>query len=408
MQSEHYLYQKAAAMQTELSSWRQHLHKYPERSFQEENTAAFVEKELRRISGMEVFSGEKDTGLNTGVIGILKKGNGPAAALRADMDALPIQEDNDTSYRSVHNGVMHACGHDAHTAMLLGAARLLAEESSFEGTVKFIFQPAEEMTDRNGKSGAPYMIQHGILQDVSVAFALHMDPEYLPGTVRLHEGPSMANVDTFQAEILGTGGHGAYPHLGTDPLWILSFVIQAVQGITSRKTSPLSPSVISIGEVKAGSSTNVIPDQVRIQGTIRSYDQQTRLHLEQELEQAFSIVEAMGGTYHLQVDKGEPALQNDKMAVHLFDQTLQTIFPDYSILRKPYGLGGEDFGYMAEKVPAAMLFLGAGFENSQQRGLHMSRFDLEEEMLPVGASLLAGTALQYFQHNEKNKEGSGM
>ncbi|WP_093336162.1 M20 metallopeptidase family protein [Salibacterium halotolerans] len=387
--------------------WRRHFHQYPERSFQEENTAAFVEKELRNIQGMEVFAGKEETGLKTGVAGILRKGSGPTIALRADMDALPIQEENKTSYRSVYDGIMHACGHDAHTAMLLGAARLLSEEETFQGTVKFIFQPAEEMTDRKGKSGAPYMINHGMLEDVSMAFALHMDPEYRPGTVRLHQGPSMANVDTFQAEIGGTGGHGAYPHLGTDPLWMLSFVIQAVQGITSRKTSPLVPSVISIGEVKAGSSTNVIPDQVTIQGTIRSYDQDTRRHLEEELKQAFSVVEAMGGSYQLHVEKGEPALFNDETAVYMFDKTMQDIFPGFSIIREPYGLGGEDFGYMAEEVPAAMLFLGAGFENNHQRGLHMPRFDLQEDILPVGASLLAGTALQFFQHYVKHEEGSG-
>ncbi|MGY4690041.1 M20 metallopeptidase family protein [Salibacterium sp. K-3] len=397
MHSTHYIYQKAVSIGAQLSAWRQHLHKYPELSFQEENTAAFVKEKLQELPGMIVYSGIEETGLQTGVIGILQKGSGPVAALRADMDALPIHEENETSYRSSREDIMHACGHDAHTTMLLGAAHLLAEEQEFQGTVKFIFQPAEEMTDTEGLSGAPYMIRHGILEDVSMAFALHMDPEYLPGTIRLHEGPSMANVDTFQAEIRGTGGHGAYPHLGTDPLWMLSFVIQAVQGITSRRTSPLQPAVISIGEVKAGSSTNVIPDQVTMQGTLRSYDKETRKHLEQELEQAFSMVTSMGGAYELKVEKGEPALHNDKKAVQIFQETIDHMFPGFSIKREPYGLGGEDFGYMAEEVPAAMLFLGAGFQDKNLRGLHMPRFDLDEDVLPAGASLLAGAALQYFR-----------
>ncbi|RSL33397.1 amidohydrolase [Salibacterium salarium] len=398
MHSQHIIYKKAETLSSKLSEWRRYLHRYPELSFQERNTASFVENELRDITDIQVFAGKEETGLETGVVGILKKGEGPVVALRADMDALPIQEETDAAYSSQNTGIMHACGHDAHTTMLLGAAHVLADkQSSFSGTIKFLFQPAEETTDSNGQSGAPYFINHGLLDDVSVAFALHMDPEFTPGHIRLHEGPSMANVDTFQAVIKGTGGHGAYPHLGTDPVWMLSFVLQAVQGVTSRKTSPLTPAVISIGEIKAGSSTNVIPDHVKIQGTLRSYDKAARAHIEKELHQAFSIVESMGGSYELEVEKGEPALNNDKEAVQVFQSTIEEIFPHFIMKDEPYGLGGEDFGYMADKIPTAMLFLGAGFTNTTNKGLHMPCFDIQEEILPVGVSLLAGSAIHYLR-----------
>ncbi|MFZ4452350.1 M20 metallopeptidase family protein [Salibacterium aidingense] len=398
MHSDHALFKKALSMQSQLSEWRRYLHRYPELSFREKKTSDFVQRELEKIPGMEIFSGQQETGMETGVVGRLRKGEGPVTALRADMDALPIEEENQIYYKSEHHGVMHACGHDAHTTMLLGAAHLLADDEHVNGTIKFIFQPAEEMTNEEGLSGAPYMIQHGILDDVSIAFALHMDPEYTPGTVRLHAGASMANVDTFEAKIKGTGGHGAYPHLGTDPVWMLSFVIQAIQGICSRRTSPLVPAVISIGEVKAGSSTNVIPDHVTVQGTMRSYDKDTRRHLETELQQAFSIAESMGGSYELNIEKGEPALYNHPEAVKILAKTINEIFPDFSVRNEPYGLGGEDFGYMADTIPAAMLFLGAGFSEKENRGLHMPRFDIQEEMLPAGASLLAGAALHYLRN----------
>ncbi|MDQ0299369.1 amidohydrolase [Salibacterium salarium] len=398
MHSEHAIFKKAESIFSQLSEWRRYLHRYPELSFNENNTASFVAKQLRNIPEINVLVGKEETGLETGVVGILKKGEGPVVALRADMDALPITEETEAVYQSEHKGVMHACGHDAHTTILLGAAHVLSErESTFSGTIKFIFQPAEEATDDTGSSGAPYFINHGLLDDVSVAFALHMDPEFTPGHIRLHEGPSMANVDTFQAVIKGTGGHGAYPHLGTDPVWMLSFVIQAVQGITSRRTSPLDPAVISIGEIRAGSSTNVIPEEVKIQGTLRSYDKQTRIHLERELHQAFSIVESMGGSYKLEVEKGEPALNNDKKSVQILESTIEEIFPNFYIKHEPYGLGGEDFGYIADRVPAAMLFLGAGFTDKSNKGLHMPGFDIQENILPVGVSILVGSAIRYLQ-----------
>ncbi|SDH05404.1 amidohydrolase [Alteribacillus persepolensis] len=402
MNSEKLLQAKAQEMYSSLSEWRRYLHQYPELSFQEKNTASFVKSTLEKLNGIEVLAGKKETGTETGVVGIIKKGEGPVVALRADMDALPIQEENQTEYTSKHDGVMHACGHDAHTAILLGCAHLLSERDiAFSGTIKLLFQPAEEDADDTGRTGASYFIEHGLLDDVSIAFALHMDPELKPGHIKLHAGPSMANVDTFQAVIEGTGGHGAYPHLGTDPMYMLSFILQAIYAIPSRRISPLSPAVISVGEIKAGSSTNVIPETVTMQGTMRSYDKQTRIQLEKELKQTFELVSSMGGTYKLDIEHGEPALNNDARAVHLYETVIQEILSDFHVHRKPYGLGGEDFGHMAEKVPAAMLFLGAGFTEMDNRGLHMPRFDIDEDILPIGVTLLTGAALRYLMENKK-------
>ncbi|MFB4165935.1 M20 family metallopeptidase [Alteribacillus sp. JSM 102045] len=402
MNSGQMLYKKAQNIYSSLVAWRRYLHQHPELSFEEKNTASFVESELRKIDGIKVLAGKEETGIETGVAGILKKGEGPVVALRADMDALPIQEENESIYKSQNFGVMHACGHDAHTAILLGAAHVLADtDSPFSGTIKFLFQPAEEGSDDTGRTGAPYFIQKGLLDDVSMAFALHMDPENEPGSIKLHQGPSMANVDTFKGIIYGTGGHGAYPHLGTDPVWMLSFVLQAIQGVAARRTSPLSPAVISVGEIKTGSSTNVIPEKVTLQGTMRSYDKNTRKHLDKELHQAFSLVESMGGSLELDIEHGEPALSNDQKAVEIYKSVIQETFPTFHILNEPYGLGGEDFGYIAEKVPSAMLFLGAGFSKKENRGLHMPCFDIQEEILPVGVSLLAGSAIYYLNETHE-------
>ncbi|RKD72783.1 amidohydrolase [Sinobaca qinghaiensis] len=396
MDSSHHIYNQAEALTEKLISWRRELHQHPELSFQEKHTSAFIAEKLEEIKGMTVLKGKENTGVETGVVGILKRGDGSVTALRADIDALPITEENDHQYVSENEGVMHACGHDAHAAMLLGAAHLAAENiENINGTIKFIFQPAEEDTDRTGTTGASYMLENGIYEDVEHAYALHIDPEHPLGSVRLHEGASMASVDTFEAVIEGTGGHGAYPHLGTDPTWMLSFLLQAVQGVSSRRISPLEPAVISIGEIKSGSSYNVIPDKVYIRGTMRSYYEDTRSRIEEELKRAFAIIDSLGGTYTLSIHRGEPALMNDRKVVDLLTETVTEMFPRMTILKEPYGLGGEDFAHVAKVVPAAMMFIGAGIPGRSNSGLHMPLFDFEEAVLPVGAAILANAALRH-------------
>lgn len=394
---EHSTAERAQAIRGQIIEWRRTIHANPELSFQEFETARFVADALSQMPGMDVKTG---VGSPTAVVGTLTSGSGPSIALRADMDALPIREETNHSFSSNKEGVMHACGHDAHTAILLGAARLLAESfagGEMSGRVKFIFQPAEEATDEHGSTGAPYLIQAGVLKDIDCVLALHMNPEAPFGEIKMNDGYSMANVDVFRARLYGSGGHGAYPHLGSDPVWMLSNVLPAIYSIVSRQVSPLEPAVISVGHIRAGSTSNVIPSLAEIEGTMRSYDPAVREKLISGLEQAFAITKQLGGDYTLEVTRGEPALQNDKILNQWIAATVRELFPGFAIERKPFGLGGEDFAHMAREVPGAMFFLGCALPDGVKRDLHTPVFDLDERCLPVGASILAETVRRYLR-----------
>jgi amidohydrolase len=386
--------ERAGRLSDELIQWRRRIHESPELSFQEYRTAQFVAETLRKIKGMDVRTAVG----NTGVVGSMTYGNGPTIAIRADMDALPILEETNHSFLSKIEGVMHACGHDAHTAILLGVAHLLSESfqsGKVQGTVKFLFQPAEETTDEAGLSGAPYMIKDGALEDVDAVIALHMCPWLPVGEIQIHDDYSMANVDSFQGKIVGTGGHGGYPHLATDPIYMLSLVLQSLNGIVSRKVSPLDAGVVSIGQIHAGTASNIIPTEVLIEGTMRSYKPDVRDFLNTEIEKSFSLVEPMGGRYSLDIVRGEPALRNHPVLNQWIMETMKDLYPDFKITIGPFGLGGEDFGYMTEVIPGSMFFLGCGFRDGIQRNLHTPIFDLDETCLPVGAAILAETARRY-------------
>ncbi|MBO2536851.1 M20 metallopeptidase family protein [Rummeliibacillus suwonensis] len=379
----------------QIISWRRHIHENPELSFEEYKTSEFVYQRLNHIEGMKV---EKGVGVETSVIGILSNGEGPTVAIRADMDALPIMEETTHSFPSKNQGVMHACGHDAHTAIGLSVATIMGEiwkEGKIKGTVKFIFQPAEEDTDAFGKTGSPYLIEAGVLRDVDCIIALHMNPGHEVGTVLIHDGYSMSNVDVFQATIHGTGGHGAYPHLATDPIWMLGPVLQAIHGIVARNISPLDAAVISVGEVKGGSASNIIPTEVFLQGTLRSYQPSVREELGQRLEKAFSIVEAFGGKYELDITRGEPALFNNAEVNKVLKEVVAELYPTMTIKEIPFGLAGEDFSHMAYKVPGSMIFLGCAYPDGVKRDLHTPIFDIDERCLPIGASILIQTLLKY-------------
>jgi amidohydrolase len=343
---------------------------------------------------------ETGVGVATAVVGTLSSGEGPTIAIRADMDALPILEGTDHSFASTHKGVMHACGHDAHTAILLGTAHLLSERfhnDEMHGKVKFIFQPAEENTDENQSTGAPYMLKAGVLEGVECVIALHMSPENPVGEVQVNAGFSMANVDVFTATIHGTGGHGAYPHLGEDPVWMLGLVLQALHGIVARKVSPLDAAVVSVGEIKAGSASNIIPTEVFMQGTMRSYKPEVREFLISELEKAISIVELLGGSYKFNVTRGEPALYNDPTVNQFLKETIQDLYPSCKLIETPFGLGGEDFAHMTKVVPGAMYFLGCAIPDGVKRDLHTPIFDIDETCLPMGAAIMAETAIRYLK-----------
>ncbi|HEU5139322.1 MAG TPA: M20 family metallopeptidase [Bacillales bacterium] len=377
-----------------LTEWRRHLHAHPERSFEEYETSKFVGEVLRSLEGIKVDTGIAGT---TGVMGTFSSGEGPTVLLRADMDALPITEEADHDYCSQNKGVMHACGHDAHTAILLGVAHLLEERfknGNLQGTVKLLFQPAEETPDSEGVTGAPRMIDAGVLEDVDTAVALHMCPWKQVGEVQVNDGYSMANVDVFHATLYGTGGHGAYPHLGTDPIWMLGPVLQAFHGIVPRRVSPLEPAVISVGRLEAGSTSNVIPGEVNLEGTMRSYSPETRELLSDELESAIAVVRQLGGEYKLAITHGEPALDNDSQVNRRIIESINDIYPDFQIDRAPFGLGGEDFAHISKVVPASMFFLGCALPDGKQRDLHTSEFDIDERCLPIGAHILLETAIR--------------
>lgn len=389
------LKEKAEMIQNKLLTWRRHIHRLPELSFQEKETAAYVKHVLEGMSGMKVQAG---AGYLTAVVGTLTSGSGPTIAVRADMDALPIQELTGCSYQSKKEGIMHACGHDAHTAIVLGVAHLLSEafeKKELAGTVKFLFQPAEEHVDEHGLSGAAYMVQDGVLNGVDAVIALHMSPENKLGEVKIHDGYAMANVDVFTGKIFASGGHGAYPHLGTDPIFIASQVLQALYGVTGRHTSPLDPVVISVGQIHGGSTSNVIPSEIEIQGTIRSFQPETRKRLHEEIENAFSIVKNLNADYQLNFIQEDPPLKNDAAINTFFKQSIQDLYPTYTILDTPFGLGGEDFAHMTSIVPGAMFFLGCADPGGVPRNLHTPYFDIDERVLPAGVSILTETVRRF-------------
>ncbi|SEP84439.1 amidohydrolase [Virgibacillus subterraneus] len=386
---------KAQNMANQLSKWRRKLHTIPELSFQEVETSKFVASVLEKIPGMQV---EAEIGCPTAVVGTLSSGSGPTIAVRADMDALPIHEETNHYFKSLNEGVMHACGHDAHMAIGLGVASLLGESfqnGGLKGTVKFLFQPAEEKADVHGSTGAPYMIKAGVLEGVDRVIALHMSPDNQLGEVKVHDGYSMANVDLFDATVFGTGGHGAYPHLGTDPVWMLGPVLQAMHGIVSRRISPLDSAVISVGSIQSGVAGNVIPSEVQIKGTIRSYDPNVRELLHAELEKSLSLVRVFDGDYELTITPEDPSLKNNPAVNQLFREVIRDIHPEFKVLDTPFGLGGEDFAHMTQVVPGAMFFLGCAVGDGKTRELHTPNFDINEKVLPVGVSILGETVKRF-------------
>lgn len=380
----------AEVLSEKMSQWRRRIHQYPELSFQEHQTARFVVETLKKMKNIEI-----ETGVGkTGVIGKISSGDGPVIAVRADMDALPIKEETNHDFKSRHEGVMHACGHDAHTAILLGVARLLSDEcqnGAMRGTVKLLFQPSEESTDEDECSGASRLIESGVLDDVEAVFALHACPWHPAGVIQVNDFYSMANIDVFEGKIYGSGGHAGYPHLATDPVWILGHVLQAFYGMISRKFSPLDTVAGSIGEIHAGTQDNIIPAEVTVRGTLRSYNPELREQLMKEAEHAFKVAESFGGSCSYSVTRGEPALKNDPVLNRLIENAALNLYPEIKIDRGPFGMGGEDFGYMTEKIPGAMFFLGCALPDGVSRDLHTSVFDIDESCLVYGAAILAET-----------------
>jgi hippurate hydrolase len=370
----------------EFIQLRRHLHANPELSYQEYETAAFVETKLQEL-GLQT-----KRLADTGVVALIE-GKNPdtrTVALRADMDALPIQEANNVPYRSKKDGIMHACGHDVHTTCLLGAAKILTElRNEWTGTVKLIFQPGEE----KNPGGASYMIRDGVLKNPSPQsiFALHVHPGLATGQVSFRSGKVMASADELYFTIKGKGGHAAAPHLVIDPILIASHLIISLQQIISRNRNPHHPSVLSITAFQAGTTTNVIPDEVKLMGTFRAMDEDWRAEGHRLLHKyTKEITESMGGSAELHIDKGYPCVFNDETlhtkAVQLAENFLGKEHVEETELR----MGAEDFGYYSQEIPGCFFRLGVmNKEKGITSGVHTPTFNIDEAAIKTGMGLLA-------------------
>jgi amidohydrolase len=377
---------RAQAMADQLTAWRRDIHMHPELSFQEQRTASLVADALDEM-GIEAQTGVG----KTGVVGFLGEGK-PVIGIRADMDALPIHEINDVPYRSQNPGVMHACGHDAHTAIMLGVARLLSTmEDRPPGQIRFLFQPSEEASDDENKSGAPRMIEDGALDGVDAVIALHVASEMPTGHISVQDGYASANEDSFEITLTGTGGHGAFPHQAIDPTFILAQVINAIHGIRARRVDPTKAAAISIGVIQAGAASNVIPSEVHIAGTMRSFDDAVRQQLRDELERALGVARALGGDYRLTIYPGYPSMYNEPALADLMRQSAQEMAGDGVVIPAEPMMGAEDFAFMSRCAPGAMFFLGAQI-GDDDRPHHTPVFNIDESALPLGAAILADVA----------------
>lgn len=381
------LVEKAEKLAPRLSKVRRQIHMYPELGYQEKRTAAFVAKTLKQI-GLEVSTGVA----RTGVVGLLRgETRGRTVALRADMDALPITEQNRKPYRSRNEGVMHACGHDGNTATVIGAAMLLAaERNSLKGNVKFIFQPSEEAPP----GGALYMIRAGALRNPKVDYVIgvHVDPSIPAGKIGFRDGPMMAAADDFSLNILGTAAHGAKPHLGVDAIALTAQVIQALQTVPSRFINPTHPVVVTIGTIKGGYRQNVIADRVDMEGTLRTLYKADRTKGRKMIERLTrNITRSAGGDYEFDFRDGYPILQCDPAVTDVVRSATRELFGKRAVVEidEP-SMGGEDFAYFVNEVPGMMFRLGTG---NKSKGIvypwHHPKFDLDEKGLWVGAAVMA-------------------
>lgn len=381
---------QAHAISEELIEWRRDFHMHPEIGFELHRTSKIVADELEKMG----YRVQRGIG-KTGVVAEIGEG-GKVIAIRADMDALPILEQNEVEYVSQNKGAMHACGHDSHTAMALGAALILSKEN-LAGRVRFLFQPCEETTDEEGKSGAQRMSAEGAMEGVDYIIAQHVDPLRPVGTISINAGPSSGGVDSWYGVISGKGGHGAHPDKTIDPFYLLAHVILALNGIVSRRINPFEPAVVSIGSISGGFTENVIPESVKITGTLRFTDEKVHQQIHEEMKRAFEIAKTLGGDYELKYEIGGPPMINDAMVSEVIEKTGKDMLGTDNVSEIEKTLGAEDFGEFLKHAPGAMFTLGTQKQGHENYLLHHPKFDLDERALPIGTAMLVETAKRFLE-----------
>ena len=388
--------QEVERLTPQLIEDRRYFHQHPELGFQEENTARVVAQRLREL-GLEVRTGVG----RTGVVGVLRGGRpGRTVLLRADMDALPIEEENDVPYRSQNPGVMHACGHDAHTAILLGVATILAGmREEIAGNVTFAFQPAEEIV-----SGAKEMIEAGAMADppVDACFGLHVWQNLPVGVIGVRSGPLMAAGDAFRAVIRGRSAHAAEPHRGIDATLIASQTVVALQSLVSREVSPLESAVVTVGQLHAGTASNIIASHAELAGTVRTFDKEVRRHLSERVPALIrSIAEAMGAEAEVEYSFGVPATVNDPAMTEIVRAAAAEVVGPENVVEATPTMGSEDMSFFLEAAPGCYFFAGSSNEGTGKTfGHHHPRFDIDEQVLPIGVETLVRATLAYLNGSE--------
>ena len=380
-----FLLERARQLEADLIALRRDLHRHPELSFQEHRTAATIAERVAAL-GWRVRTGVG----GTGVVAEIGEG-GPIVALRADMDALPIRETGDVDYRSTVDGVMHACGHDAHSAMLVGAAQLLAEKAGEgAGTIRLLFQPAEEASDAENRSGATRMIEDGALEGVDAIFGLHVAAHLEAGRVFLKPGPIMAGSDILHLTVEGESAHAGRPNEGIDAILLAAQAITACQANLARRLSPFDAGVLSIGTIRGGSAENVLADRVEMSGTIRWFREEERARLHEILRGAFGLCEAQGGRATIEIVPNYPPVVNEEGMTELARGAIATELGDEALRVPEPFMWAEDFAILLHEAPGAFFMLGAALDPPREH--HHPRFDIDESVLPLGAAALAACA----------------
>lgn len=385
--------ERISSLREQLVNWRRHLHSHPELSFEEHETAKYIEAELKKMPGLTVTRPTK-----TSVLAVLKGGKpGRTVLLRADIDALPIEEENTFEFKSQNEGVMHACGHDGHTAILLGTARMLAEHpADVAGEIRMIFQHAEEF----GPGGAEELVMQTPLMDgVDVVTGLHLNSQLPAGIVAVKPGAFMASPDMLELTIKGRGGHGASPEETIDPIAVGAQVVSNLQHVVSRNTSALDALVVSITYFRAGTTHNVIPDRAKLMGTVRTFDPKVRQQAPKLIERVIKgVCEAHGATYELKYELGyRPLINTDWVADELREVALQEVGPERFQVSRPT-MGGEDFSAYLQKAPGAYFNVGSGSDQADSKWPHHHpRFTLDEACLETGVRMMHAAALRLGQ-----------